>query len=685
MGYPCRAVGMFGMFGYLICAQILICHFSGIKKIYRMLTNGFACLGIFIYFFTIQKEQATYYLSDMGMTYSLNHNIWNTIYSTYTVIVALNLVLVIIYMLRNAPKKRLKSLGARFLLAAIIVIAGMLFDTILPLFGRPAIPGSTIAQFLGLLVMYRTIKFANHARITVNNMSEFIYRSLTVPVLIFDPEWKLQLLNNSACTFTGVKEDAITGITVTQLFESSQNTSFSFDGSQQTIEAVCLHNQKYCSLAINKIHDAYGDFIGYSIITTDLTNQIQTVKKLENAIEVAENANKAKSTFLANMSHEIRTPMNAIIGFSELLLKMDISEKVRSHVEDIRWSSNSLLAIINDILDISKIESGKMELVCNNYFFHTLLSDILLIIEPQAKKKGLAFHMNVEKEIPKELYGDKIRLRGVLINLLNNAIKYTKEGSVTFNVAIVSKDDETVTLSFEVQDTGVGIPKDEQENLFKSFSRLDQKVHYGVEGSGLGLAISYGYVTLMNGEITVESTYGKGSVFTAILKQRIIDPAPVNDEYLKTKSSQSDTTSEKLTISGIHVLVVDDNLVNLRVASSILSSYGLTVDTSSSGADAISLCKDNHYPLIFMDQMMPEIDGVEAMKQIRELDSYYAPGSDSKIIVLTADTIFGARNQLMEQGFDEYLGKPMNIKQLERLLLRFIPKEYIHISKTTPY
>lgn len=683
--YACRAVGMIGMFAYLITAQILICHFSGIKKIYRRITEGFAFLGVFIYFFTIQKEQATYYLSNIGMTYSLSKNIWNTIYSSYTVIVAINIFLVVLYMLRHAPKKRLKLLGGRLLLTNVIVMFGMLLDTIFPLFGKPAIPGSTITQFLGLLVMYRTLHFANHSRINVSNMSEFIYHSLTVPVLVFDPEWSLQLFNDSASSFLGVTESDIADYKIENLFSFEKEATFSFDGKQKNVDVVCCHNQKDCSLAINKIYDDFNDIIGYIIIVTDLTDRIKTVKELETAIKVAEHANQAKSTFLANMSHEIRTPMNAIIGFSELLLKMDISNEVRSHVEDIKWSSSNLLAIINDILDISKIESGKMELVCGNYFLSPLLNDITLIIEPQAKQKGLDFHMTVEKEIPKELYGDKIRIRGILINILNNAVKYTKKGRITFEVAIVSKTTECVKLSFKVSDTGVGIPEEEQKNLFKNFARLDQKVHYGVEGSGLGLAIANSYVNLMGGEIQVASTYGEGSVFTVILEQTIIDATPINDEYLKAKSSQRETSTDTITISGVRVLIVDDNLVNLRVASGILSSYGLIVDTASSGADAISLCSTNHYPLIFMDQMMPEISGVEAMKQIRETDDYYASGNVGKIIVLTADAIYGAREQLMEQGFDEYLGKPINIRQLERLLLRFIPEVQITITAATSF
>lgn len=682
LAYYWRAFGMIGVFSYLIVVQMIVCQLSNVKRSVCIGMEIFSFSGVLIYFFVIQKEQVIYELGEIGMTYRFKPGLWNNVYIAYSIIMALNMFWLIIHMIKYGKEKRLKVLGWKFLAGESIIIFGMLFDTVFPLIGRWAIPGSTIGQFIALLTLYRAISFTNRSRLTITNMSEFIYYSLAMPVLVYDSGHKLQILNDAARSFFEIEEGQTEDMGIGQLFELYEEETFAFESNRRDVDAICRNNHLYCSLAINRIYDDYGDHIGYIIIVTDLSERMKTVQKLEEAKREAENANQAKSTFLANMSHEIRTPMNAIIGFSELVLKMDISDEVRAHVEDIKWSSRNLLAIINDILDISKIESGKMELVPGKYYMSVLLKDVSLIITAQAMAKGLSFQMKVDNTIPNRLYGDKVRIRGILINILNNAVKYTKEGSVTFEVSVIEKNAEKVKLEFKVSDTGVGIRPEDQKSLFKSFEQLDRKVHYGVEGSGLGLAISNGYVTLMGGEIKVSSIYGKGSVFTVILEQEIVDPAPMDEDYSHEEEQKNGSTLGTMQISGVQVLVVDDNMVNLRVADGILNSYGLLVDTASSGKEAIELCRKKKYHLIFMDQMMPEMDGVETMKQIRAENQYYAAGGESKIIVLTADAISGARKQLMEKGFDEYLGKPMNLKQIERLLVRFLPPEKIEIQIT---
>ena len=683
--YLWRAIGMIGTFGYLITAQLLICHFSGIRKLWRCSVEFFSLLGIIIYFFIIQKEQVTYELTDIGMSYSFSPGIWNNIYIGYSVITAVNMFFITIYMLTKSSTRRMKVLAIKLLTAELIILFGMLLDTIFPMIGMKAIPGSSIAQTIGLFIMYGAVNFASHSEITISNMSEFVYYSLTVPVLVYDANQKLQILNDAAYPFMGVKKNergSFDIVGIDSLFHTDKGDIFDFEGNSQEADAVCSHNLSYCSLSINKIYDDFDDTIGYIIIVTDLSERMNSMKRLEEAKQDAENANHAKSTFLANMSHEIRTPMNAIIGFSELVLKMNITDEVRSYVNDIKFSSHNLLAIINDILDISKIESGKMELVLDSYFTSQLLNDVSMIISPQVKQKGLHFEAKIDQNIPRVLYGDKVRLRSVLTNILNNAVKYTQEGSITFEASIVKQTTTHVTLEFKISDTGIAIRPENLENLFESFERFDQKIHYGIEGSGLGLAISNGYINLMGGQINVESTYQVGSTFTVILEQKIIDDKPLEQDYSKNTIAQNTTSISNMKLYGVSVLVADDNIINLRVAHGILSYYGLVVDTASSGTEALELCRTKKYDFVFMDQMMPEMDGIEAMREVRKLNTHYAKGGPGKIIVLTADAIKGARESLIKQGFDEYLGKPINVAQLERLFHRYMPADRITYEDT---
>ena len=306
-----------------------------------------------------------------------------------------------------------------------------------------------------------------------------------------------------------------------------------------------------------------------------------------------------------------------------------------------------------------------------------------MIIAPQADKKNLGFSVKVDPNIPTALYGDKTRIRGVLVNILNNAIKYTQQGSVAFDVSILTQTEKYITLQFKVTDTGIGIREEDLHTLFQTFERLDKKINHNIEGTGLGLSIAHKYVTLMGGKIDVESEYTKGSTFIVTLKQKIIDATPFEEDYKQQNALRNTGSISNMKINNMHILVTDDNLINLRVAEGIFSHYGLKVDTSSSGNEAIEKCTNTQYDLVFMDHMMPEMDGVEAMEHIRKLNAHYSLKGKCKIIVLTANAIKGTRETLMRNGFDEYLGKPINIHNLERLFKKFIPAELITYDDET--
>ena len=683
IAYYCRSFGMIGVFLYLMIAQLLVSYVSEIPKRLRYIFTALSLTAIPIYFLLIQRGETVYYLSDMGMTYSFKPGLANNLYTTYSIGIAAIIFSITIYMIRCSKLKRIRVFGKYFLLTETLILFGMILDTIFPLLGISAIPGSSITQVFGVIVLYRAFSVIDRSRINISNMSEFIYYSLSMPVLVYDTDKRLHIINDAAAEFFDLSQDTLAehNVPLATLFDLEESTAFDFTGKDYSLDTVCRKNQIYCNLSISKIHDKYQDTIGYILMVTDLSERVKTLQHLQDAKQEAELANKTKSIFLANMSHEIRTPMNAIIGLSELVLKEDSNATVTEYVTDIRNSSKNLLAIINDILDISKLEAGRMELQCENYYPATLFQDVLSIIETQAVKKGLDFSMNLDETIPSILYGDKSRIQSILINLLNNSVKYTQRGSLSLTVSVLTKDADTVQLEFRVSDTGRGIPPEKLATIFETFTQIDTNANKGIEGTGLGLPIVKGYVSLMNGSISVESVYGEGSTFTVVLPQPVIDASPIQYLAGSEHENKDEFSLGELKIRDTKVLLVDDNLINLKVAKYSLKHYGMQVDTAISGKEAIALCEKQDYPLVFMDQMMPEMDGTEAMHLIRQLRSYYAANGACKIIVLTANAVTGVRDQLLLEGFDEYLSKPMSFIQLEALLKQYIPPDkLIHPS-----
>lgn len=424
---------------------------------------------------------------------------------------------------------------------------------------------------------------------------------------------------------------------------------------------------------VSKIKDHYGDIIGYIVNIQDLSERMKYIEELKEARQEADSSNSAKSRFLANMSHEIRTPMNAIIGFTELALKENPSPTMENYLKDIKSSSHNLMVLINDILDISKIESGKMSLVNVKYRTADFFHDIYGIIHNQASQKGLDFQIQMDPKFPSVLNGDTNRLRNILINLLNNSVKYTENGFLKLDVSCSDPLANPFMVTFRVSDSGIGIKEEELPHLFEVFTQFDQKTNYGKEGTGLGLALVKGYCSLMNGTVSVESEYGKGSTFVATVQQTVIDATPLNSDLISSHQVKDEFSLGKMRVHDVNVLIVDDNLLNRKVISRSMGYYGMHVDVASSGQEAINMCHDMEYDLIFMDQMMPEMDGIEAMKRIHQLGGYYETSEYCKIIVLTANAISGMREELLTEGFDEYLSKPINFPELEEILVKFLP------------
>ena len=404
--------------------------------------------------------------------------------------------------------------------------------------------------------------------------------------------------------------------------------------------------------------------------------------RAEKSTRMTNAANRAKSDFLANTSHEIRTPMNAILGMNEMILKESKSSEIRQAALDIRRAGNHLLSIINNILDISKIESGKMELYKTDYHLWQLLRDLEEGHFEAIKDRGLEFVLDVDKNLPEHLYGDEDKLRQVIANLIDNAIKYTSKGKIILKVTGSLTEHEQAKLIITVKDTGIGIKQEDLKKLFHSFERVNLNETQNIQGAGLGLTLVRYLMELMDGKILAESEYGKGSTFTLTLNQQLAQDgfrgtikeyeAMLENEFEAKFLSGSTEDDRPFTCPGASLLVVDDTPVNLVVAKGMLKDSQAKVQTAESGEECLELLKENHYDIIFLDHKMPGLDGIETLNRAHEIDG---PSRLAKYIALTANSGAGLREEYISYGFNDYLPKPIKIDAMKKILARFIPEE----------
>ncbi len=403
-----------------------------------------------------------------------------------------------------------------------------------------------------------------------------------------------------------------------------------------------------------------------------MTNR--SIKSIETAKNEADKANLAKSRFLANMSHEIRTPINAVLGMDEILIRDCKDDQLLEYAYNIRTSGENLLGIINDILDFNKVESGKLEIICDEYDTAQLVDECCNLVNLKAKEKGLEFNTSVRGNIPSKLYGDNNRIRQVIVNLLTNAVKYTKEGHVDFIISWIEDDNSKGFLKILVEDTGMGISKDKQDILFEPFSRLDQQKNRNIEGTGLGLAITKQLVEMMNGQIIVDSTIGKGSTFMVTIPQEIRD-----SKRMTLISVHNDNGKKKLdkitpfTAPLVNILVVDDVKMNLLVVKGLIKKTLISVDTAQSGIECINKVLEKKYDMVLIDDMMPNMSGVETYNKLQ--NEYGDKIKDIPFIMLTANALDGMEDYYKDKGFAGYLSKPVRFEDLVLCFEEFLPKE----------
>lgn len=524
----------------------------------------------------------------------------------------------------------------------------------------PLVIGMVLSMVAILIWRRKTYDFRRLA-------ADMVVESISDGVIALSRHGKILYYNKAAVSVfpefdnmrLGDPVDGIENFPANILAEGHDNMEFSLNGSYYESHTEILKDQN-------------GRNQGYVILIIDVTDIKNTIEEMKAAQEKASQANMAKSEFLANMSHEIRTPMNVIIGLSDIIMEESVGRKLYSYAGDIKSASQNLLGIINDILDLSKVEAGKMELVTSDYHVKNIVKEVVHMMDIAASQRGILMKYEYDETIPCRYHGDEGRIKQILINLLNNAVKFTKEGYVKIYIGGCPGDtDGEELLVFRIEDTGCGIREEDQKKIFENFTQLDSSKKRSIEGTGLGLSITKHLVQLMGGSIGLESVYGEGSTFTVTIPQRIVDGRPLSE--VPDEIVSDDEKVGFFTAEGYKVLVVDDNRINRVIADKFLGRYSFDLSEAASGPEAIELVKENAYDMIFMDHMMPGMDGMEAVRIIRS--ECGENGKNPVIVALTANAMEGVRERFMSNGFQDFLSKPINRRQLNDMLMKWVPED----------
>lgn len=668
-----RAVGLVGVAGFMMTEALMIAYMAELPKwlfrAYAMIFGIFAVVDL--YFFI--PDQHTFVRLNGRMCYYSTNSFGRMVHNIFLAFVAVTMIAMAILWVHKEKPKRQSYYVRAAILANIAILFSIIPDTILPMLGKPSFPSSAYGMFLTYMITWFWATRFNAFSITVGNLSQYIYESANTAILIFDEYFRLVLANPYGQELLGIKK--IENQKLMQLFQGTDAESGRIkDGilrdNKGVAELVSVHGAISCSLNFSLARDFHDDPYCIVCFVYDLTKE-------KNMLEEVVRANEAKSQFLANMSHEIRTPINGILGMDSVLLKECHDENLREYAKNIQSAGQSLLSIINDILDISKIESGKMEILTIRYQLFSVLNDCYNLTKIKLQNKPVSFIMQINEKLPSWLYGDEVRIRQIINNFLSNAVKYTKEGNITFELDFEEKTDEQILLVITVRDTGIGIKEEDLGKLFESFTRIEEKRNRNIEGTGLGLNLTKNLVNLMGGEVFAESTYGKGSCFTAKIPQKIADAKPMGDFGKRYQQYLSTSDDDKLSFLApdAKILVVDDVTMNLKVVEGLLKATKIQIDTAVSGSECLECVKTTPYQMIFLDHMMPEMDGLETLEHMKNLADN--PNAQTPVIMLTANAIVGAKEEYIEAGFTDYLTKPIRETELLEMILKYLPEELV--------
>ncbi len=687
-------IGYFGRLWVGLSMTLFIAEVCG--KAYPSLVKAIVGIfNMFVYFFILNLENNQLYYKHMefkmvGDFPTLPHS-GGLIYYVYTLLNLFYAILCVYLIVRayirekndTAKKRNLVLIIAVFSLVASYVIYFFKLVQLARIFDVMIIGYAVCTTFMLIaIVKYKMLDTTAAAK-------NYVVDELSEGIIVVDNNGTVSYYNKPAQKLFPELEDP------KKNEASIQKLLNDFNSSISSGEPVRLDERIYTPRAIPLTEDELRIGTLYSL--SDDSEHYRYMDQLREQKQIADNANEAKSQFLANMSHEIRTPINAVLGFNEMVsrecekfrdakeeknpLVSEAFKNISTYSENIEGAGSNLLSIINDILDLSKIEAGKMELTDGEYSLSSILHDISGMITFRALEKGLEFIADVDESLPDKLVGDLVRVRQVITNILTNAVKYTDKGNVKLIVRAENngtvKVGDTLNLIVTVKDTGIGIRPEDMQKLFGSFERLELKRNSTIEGTGLGLAISRQLVSMMGGDITVNSEYGSGSTFVITIPQKVSSTEPVGNINARPDNAAKAKKIYKPSFSATDavILIVDDSIVNLRVAKALLRDTGLIIDTADSGNKALELTLQKKYDFILMDQRMPNMDGIEALKNIRA--QHDGPNPDTPVICMTADAIIGSREKYIGAGFDDYLSKPVKSEELEQTLLKYLPHEKI--------
>ena len=632
---------------------------------------------IFAFVLTIGHSPIFYKSAELadsnGVTYLIkDYGPMHTVFYIYMIGLMVASIIALIVCVIKRPEVSLRNLFVLIIVELISImaffggrIASKATGTVIEV-----MPAFYVLAELAFLILYQRLRLYSISA----GVAESLIENGEDGLICFDREKHYLVCNNTAKKI------------IPSLITAKADSHLSPDNKEYTDILTCLnrfYNYEISNSPVSfekggKIYELYPDYMrdnnricGFYILIADVTKERIHSAEMEKAADAARAADKAKSNFLAQMSHEIRTPINTILGMNEIIQRECGDKEILEYSDNIQNAGKTLMMLINSILDFSKIEDGKMEIVPVRYSTAEMINNVISSVSVRAREKGLNLKVSVNECLPSKLYGDDVRVSQIILNLVTNAIKYTEKGSVSLTVGEKERDAYSVLLYVEVKDTGIGIRKEDMKRLFESFSRLDEKRNRNVEGTGLGMSIVTGLLDMMGGKLHVESEYGKGSTFSFTLRQGIEDENPVGLYKQGTPEIKRVKKSEDLKFPDAKVLVVDDNVMNLKVASRLLALSEIRSDTVSSGPEALEAVSKKEYDIIFLDHMMSGMDGIETLANMKKGNML---PEKTKVIALTANAIIGAKEQYISSGFDDYLSKPIEVKALQEMIRKHLDK-----------